>query len=117
MTPLLIITGVVIRSQNHLRGLLLITIPKLLLSVTLRPDSARDDHLLLIMTLEPTLIMTPTLRPASISHTRRWGLLLLTLIMMPRPASDHDTEAFSRSQHRGLIFDAAAEAFYIPIKR
>ena len=29
-------------------------IPRLILSMALRPDSARDDHLLLIMTLEPT---------------------------------------------------------------
>ena len=42
------------RCGLFLRGLLSIMIPRLLLSMALRPDSARDDHLLLIMTLEPT---------------------------------------------------------------
>ena len=95
-------------SDNHwccglfLRGLLLLTIPKLPLSLTLRPDSARDDHLLLIMTLEPT----------SDDDTDSE-----TCFHIPNKAlgtssahSDHDTEAFSRSQHRGLILDAVAEA-------
>ena len=87
-----------------LRGMFPIMIPRLILSMALRPDSARDDHLLLFMTLEPTsdeeteayFWWRHWARPASISLSRRWGLLL-TLIMMPRPMCAHsnrDAEAY-----------------------
>ena len=89
-------------------------IPRLILSMALRPDSARDDHLLLFMTLEPTsddeteawFWWRHWARPASISRSRRWGLLLTLMIMMPRPTSahsDHDAEAYLWPWYWGLL--------------